>query len=315
MKYFQVWRWENMWMLFSLLSRFTFGLLAVTFVPNLWAVYSSTPTRTLLSTLCFGLLLGIGQVTYGLGIASVGTSIAIAVVSGVSCASGALLPLIFLNPTDLFRPRGIFLLVSMPVLMMGLILYSIAGRRREKEQGAARGIGVSLGFATGLAICIITGILGSSVNLGFAFGGGIIRNSLGRGGNAVNSTYAVWALLFAASFIPNVIYCSYLLFRNRGWSLFFRTGCGKELALSTGMALLSSAAFIGYGIGATVLGQYGTSVGWAAFVAATIVSSTLAGLVMGEWKNTGQRTHRLLFSAGTVILASVVVLDLGGLFQ
>jgi L-rhamnose-H+ transport protein len=314
MKYFRTWRWENMWLAFCLLSRLFFGVLAVALVPHLWQVYSSTPTRILMVPAAFGLLLGIGQVTYGLGIASVGTSVAIAVVSGVSCVSGAFVPLLVLSPADLFHARGILLLLSMPVLIVGLVLLSMAGRRREQENTDTGGMQRPLGFVAGLAVCISTGVLGSSVNLGFAFGGGIVHSSLALGGNAFNSTYAVWAILFATSFLPNLIYCAYFLSRKHSWPVFFDPGGAKELALAAGMAVLSSAAFVGYGIGTVVLGKYGTSVGWAAFVAATIIASAFGGLAMGEWKNTTQKTRRLLFSALVVILLSVGVLDLGGVF-
>lgn len=314
MKYIRILRWENMWLVFSLASRLIFGVLAVALVPHLWEVYVNTPTATMLFPLCFGLLLGIGQVTYGLGIAAVGTSIAIAVVSGVSCVSGALVPLIVLNPGNLIRARGILLLVSVPILLVGLTLYSLAGKRREGEHTASKGVTVKLGPSLGLAVCVITGILGSSINLGFAFSGAIMRISVQRGATAFNSTYAVWAILFTASLLPNLFYTAYLLTRSSSWYLFARPGVGRDVVLSIGMSVLSTAAFIGYGIGATVVGSYGTSVGWAAFVAATVLSSTMGGLATGEWENTTRRTRRLLFSAVAVILASVVVLDLGGLF-
>lgn len=315
MKRSRQWRWENTWLLFALFSMLILPwLLAIGFVPNLWAVYTTTPTGVLLIPLAFGLLLGIAQVTYGLGIVSVGISVAIAVVSGVSCVSGAFIPLALLHPDDLFRPQGILLFVGISILITGLAFYGMAGRRREKEQQGADLQAQAFGwsFRTGLAICIFTGIFGSCINLGFAFSGEIIHNSVQLGGNAVTSTYPVWALLFGASFIPNLIYCSYRLFRNDGWSLFLGEGMRNETAISIAMAVISLAGFIGYGIGANVVQKYGTSVGWAVFVASTIVASSLAGLISGEWKGTSHRAHRLLFAAVVIVLASVLTLDLGG---
>jgi quinol-cytochrome oxidoreductase complex cytochrome b subunit len=80
------------------------------------------------------------------------------------------------------------------------------------------------------------------------------------------------------------------------------------------MALLMLGAFIGYGTGAIVMGRYGTSVGWALFVAATVVASNLSGLIMGEWRDTSQHTRRLLLAAVAVVLATVAILNLGGIF-
>ncbi len=317
LKYSRRWRWENTWLLFCLLSMVILPwVLAIGFVPQLWALFSGTPSRFLLLPLGFGFILGFAQVAYGLGIVSAGISIAVSVVSGVSCVTGALVPLLVLQPSDLLRPRGILLLVSLPILLAGVVLYGMAGRRREHEQsGLASGAHVyPWGFGTGLALCIFTGVFGSSINLGFAFSGEIIRKSLALGGNATTSTFAVWTLVFGASFIPNLAYCSYLLFRDRGWARFLAQGWGKEAGLAIGMAVLSLGAFIGYGRGAIVMGRYGTSVGWALFVAATVVASNVAGLIMGEWRGTSTYTRRLLLTAVAVLLATVAILNLGGIF-
>jgi len=317
LKYSRRWRWENTWLLFSLFSLVILPwILAIGFVPELWALYSGTPTRFLLLPLGFGFILGFAQVAYGIGIVSVGISIAVSVVSGVSCVTGALVPLLVLQPSDLLRTKGILLLVSLPILLAGVVLYGMAGYRREKEQSGLTSEAhvYPWGFGTGLAICIFTGVFGSSINLGFAFSGEIIRKSLELGGNSTTSTSAVWTLLFGASFIPNLAYCSFLLFRDRGWSRFLVKGWAREAALSTAMALLMLGAFIGYGTGAIVMGRYGTSVGWALFVAATVVASNLSGLIMGEWRDTSQHTRRLLLAAVAVVLATVAILNLGGIF-
>jgi L-rhamnose-H+ transport protein len=317
LKYSKRWRWENTWLLFCLLSMVILPwMLAIGFVPQLRALFSGTPSRFLLLPLGFGFILGFAQVAYGLGIVSVGISIAVSVVSGVSCVTGALIPLVVLQPSDLLRPRGILLLVSLPILLAGVALYGMAGHRRENEQSglASEAHVYPWGFGTGLALCIFTGVFGSSINLGFAFSGEIIRKSLALGGNATTSTFAVWTLVFGASFIPNLAYCSYLLFRDRGWSRFLAQGWGKEAGLAIGMAVLSLGAFIGYGRGAIVMGRYGTSVGWALFVAATVVASNVAGLIMGEWRGTSTHTRRLLLAAVAVLLATVAILNLGGIF-
>ena len=136
------------------------------------------------------------------------------------------------HPEDLFRPRGLLLLLSIPFLIVGLMFYAFAGRRREKEQ-ADPNAGPSppkSSFATGMALCIFTGIFGSSYNLGFAFGGDVIRASLRHGAGPLTSTYAVWSLVLGAGFIPNLVYCVYLLVKNRTGKLFAVRGWPREAA-------------------------------------------------------------------------------------
>jgi L-rhamnose-H+ transport protein len=317
MKYTRQWKWENTWLVFAATALLIIPwLLAAGFVHRLADVYRSVSTRALLAPLIFGFLWGIAQVTFGLGISAVGMALAFAVVAGLSCLTGALVPLLVLNPADLLRPRGILLLISMPILFAGLLLYGMAGRRREKEQkhaDSATGT-AAMAFMTGLAICIFTGIFGSNINLGFAFSGPILEKAVALGATPVTSTYASWALVLGAGFIPNLLYCFLLLFRNGTWALFRKPGWGRETGLGIAMGLLWLSGMVGYGIGATLVGKYGTSLGYTLFITAMILSSNFLGILTGEWKATSRTTRRVLAAAVVVILISVLVLNLGGLF-
>ena len=317
MKYTRQWKWENTWLVFATSALLIIPwLLATAFVPHLGEVYRSVSSRALRAPLIFGFFWGIAQVTFGLGISAVGMALAFAVVAGLSCLSGALVPSLVLSPADLLRPRGILLLISMPILIAGLVLYGMAGRRREKEQtpaGPATGA-AAMSFTTGLAVCIFTGIFGSNINLGFAFSGPILEKAVALGAVPVASTYASWALVLGVGFIPNLLYCLRLLFRNGTWPLFLTRGWARETGLAIAMALFWLSGMVGYGIGATLVGKYGTSLGYTLFTTAIILSSNFLGILTGEWKATSPATRRVLAEAVVVILMSVVVLNLGGLF-
>jgi len=167
---------------------------------------------------------------------------------------------------------------------------------------------------TGLAICIFTGIFGSNLNLGFAFSGPILDKAVALGAIPVTSTYASWALVLGAGFIPNLFYCCLLLSRNGTWPLFLKPGWARETCLAIAMGLLWLSGMVGYGIGATLVGKYGTSLGFTLFITAMILSSNFLGILAGEWKGTSRATRRVLAAAVVVILISVVALNLGGLF-
>jgi L-rhamnose-H+ transport protein len=317
MKYTRQWKWENTWLVFAAAALLIIPwLLAAGFVPHLADVYRGVSSRALLAPLIFGFLWGIAQVTFGLGISAVGMALAFAVVAGLSCLSGSLIPLLVLYPGDLLRPRGILLLISMPILFAGLVLYGMAGRRREKEQkpADAAASAAAMAFMTGLAICIFTGIFGSNINLGFAFSGPILEKAVALGAIPVTSTYASWALVLGAGFIPNLLYCFLLLFRNGTWSLYLKPGRARETGLAIAMGLLWLSGMVGYGIGATLVGKYGTSLGYALFITTMILSSNFLGILTGEWTATSSKTRRVLTAAVVVILVSVLVLNLGGLF-
>jgi L-rhamnose-H+ transport protein len=317
LKYARAWHWENTWLVFSLTALLVLPwMLALGFVPQLGELYRQVPSRAILIPLIFGFLWGIAQTTFGLSIKAVGMALAFAVVSGLGCLLGSLIPLLTSNPADLFRPRGLLLLASLPVLFPGLVLYAVAGRRREKEQatGAGPAEAAVMSFAAGLAITVFTGIFGANLNLGFHFGHDLVRRGLELGGNPATSTYPVWALVLPAGVIPNVLYCVYRLSRNGTWSAFRTSGWAKECALAIAMAVLWLGGMVCYGIGATLVGRYGTSVGFALFSASIILAANAGGILAGEWKATSARTRQWLAAGLLAIIASVVVLSLGGLF-
>ena len=317
MKYSRSWRWENTWLMFSVGALLFFPwLLALVFTPNLAAVYRTTSRHALFYPLLFGLLWGFAQTTFGLGISAVGMALAFAVVMGLACLFGSLVPLLVLNPSDLLHPRGLLLLASMPLLFLGLTYCGLAGSRRDKEKSSPDRPeeSANTSFRLGLAICVFTGAFGANLNLGFAFSGDLIPRGQSLGANAVTATYPVWALVLSAGFISNLVYCSYLLSRNQTWTRFWCRGSSREAALGIAMALLWLAGIVCYGIGATLVGKYGTSLGFALFMAVTILASNLLGIWMGEWKGISDRTMNQLMLGVGMVLVSVIVLNLGGLF-
>lgn len=315
MKYSRNWRWENTWLLFTLGALLVFPwLLALGFTLNLAEVYRSTSRQSLFYPLLFGFLWGFAQTTFGLGISAVGMALAFAVVMGLACLFGSLVPLLARNSSDLLHPRGLLLLASMPLLFLGLTYCGLAGSRRDKEKPSPGRDPAAMSFPLGLAICVFTGVFGANLNLGFAFSGDLIPRSQSLGANAVTATYSVWTLVLSAGFIPNLVYCSYLLSRNRTWTRFWSPGSSREAALGIAMAFLWLAGIVCYGIGATLVGKYGTSLGFALFMAVTILASNLLGIWMGEWKGISGRTMHQLALGVALVLVSVIVLNLGGLF-
>jgi L-rhamnose-H+ transport protein len=317
MKYSRNWKWENFWLVFSVVGILLVPwTLALALVPHLFHVYAGVSPRALLLPMVFGLFWGFAQVTFGISLRMVGVALTFAVVSALGSLSGSLVPLLAFHPEDLLRPRGILLLVSIPFLIVGLILYAFAGRRREKEQRAqADGAqGAKSSFARGMALCLFTGIFASSFNLGFSFAGDVIKSSLHLGAGPLTSTYAVWSIVLGAGFIPNLAYCVYLVIQNRSLRFFKASGWQREALLSTTMALTWIGAVVIYGIGATLVGVYGTSIGYMLFVATSILLANAFGLMTGEWKGTSARTRNFLIAAVAFILTAIVILNLGGLF-
>src|SRR5215831_8723690 len=104
MKYSRQWKWENTWLIFCLVSLVILPWsLATGLTPEILRVYREVPGRALCYPLAFGFLWGIAQVTFGIGIEAVGMALTFAVVMGLACLFGSLIPLLVLAPGDLLQ--------------------------------------------------------------------------------------------------------------------------------------------------------------------------------------------------------------------
>jgi len=317
MKYSKTWAWENIWSVYALTALLVLPwALAVGFVPRLSAVYAGLGWHALLYPVMFGLLWGIAQTTFGLSIQAIGMAITFAIVSGLVCLTGSLIPLLAFHPAELFQPLGILMVVSLPILLAGLALYGKAGMRRENEQPAvpshaAKG---AITYKAGLALCIFTGIFGSAWNLGFVFSGDVLRRGIQFGAKPLTAPYAAWALILSGGLLPNILYPAFLLSRRHTWPSFTKGNWIRELGLGLLMAVVWLGAILSYGVGATLVGKYGTSVGFTVYIAASVLASNAIGVATGEWKGSSSRTWKLLAAGLALILLSVMVINLGGLF-
>jgi L-rhamnose-H+ transport protein len=73
------------------------------------------------------------------------------------------------------------------------------------------------------------------------------------------------------------------------------------------MAILWMGAFALYGMSATYLGRFGTSIGWGLFQIFMIMTATLSGFFSGEWRF-APRSARTLLVFSIVFLGSATAL-------
>ena len=306
MKYSRHWKWENTWLVFCTLALLVLPLAAASvMVGNLAAAYRGGSLTDFAPALICGFLWGTAQVTFGIGIASVGMAMAFAIVVGMCSVLGSLFPMIVQRPDDLAARPGLVLMSSAAILTCGLILYAKAARARESggHEGGRGGH-----YRKGLVVCLYTGATGGAINLGFAFSGALVERVVGHGVTPQSASAAVWAVLLPAGFLPNLAYCLYLLACNRTLKTFGEE-TGREGLLSSAMAVLWLSGWLGYGFGATAMGAHGTSVGFAAYMTALLLWSTYLGVLTGEWKSAPAHAVRLMRISVGVIVLSVVVLS------
>jgi L-rhamnose-H+ transport protein len=310
MKKMPAWRWENTWLLFALSGLLIFpSIINFATVPDVASVYAGASPAILIKVLLFGLLWGVGATLFGLGISRVGMALGFALILGITASFGSLLPLAILHSEQLVSKRGLALIGGTFIMVLGLVFLALAGRTREHDSGTS-GV-VRSSFASGLVICIFSGIFSSMINFSFVFGDELRLRALQAGASNAMAANPIWTLTVTGGFVPNFLYCLYLLHRNRTWSVFREGNPSAYWPLGMLTGLLWFGGIVFYGMGAASLGALGGIVGWPIFMTVDILAALLWGAVSGEWKGVSRRALIYNWTGVGVLLVAIAVISAG----
>lgn len=311
MKRMTRWRWENTWLVYSVAGLVVLPwILVFLTVPHFGRVLASASGAVIVEVVLFGFGWGVGSTLFGQGILRVGMALTFAIVLGITASLGSLLPLVVLHPDELFTRQGYFLMGGLAIVVLGIMVCSVAGHRREKElssQATQRG---GSGFWLGLVICILSGIFSAMLNFSFVFGKDLQTAALAMGASQAMSSNLIWALALGAGFLANAGYCVYLLRKNHTWGVLTQADISVNYWL--GAILMGAVWFFGiafYGMGATAMGDLGAVLGWPLFMAMNIAAANVWGAVSGEWKGASRRTYGYSWAGVGVLLIAIYVIS------
>ncbi len=305
LKFIRRWRWENTWLIFSLVSLVVLPwALALLFVNHLFRTYTSLNASQFVAPILFGAGWGIAQVLFGISIQRLGLALAYAIVVGLGTLLGTLVPLFAQHRAQVDRALLVPVLAGIVIMLIGIAISAWAGHIREhsRETDTASPLGR---YNVAVFVAVLCGILAPMLNYSFAFGQDIAVAAIRFGNPEVRAAYAVWPIGLAGGLLPNLGYSIYLLRRNRTATLFrFQL---PDMFWAILMAALWMGAFALYGMSATYLGRFGTSIGWGLFQIFMIMTATLTGVFTGEWKR-APRFARALLALSIICLGGATVL-------
>jgi L-rhamnose-H+ transport protein len=318
------WAWENTWLVYSAVGMVAAGwAVAWCTVPNLAAVYADAGTTVIAMVFLFGMLWGVANFLFGLGIDMLGISLAFPLTIGLSLALGSLLTLTAKDPAALLSAGGVATVAGVVVIVAGVVLCAIAGVERDRQQVGAPDTAPSVPdrrprrrLVLGLTVAIASGLFDPMLNFAFQFGGRIESAAAAQGAHPLACSDALWVWPLLGSFVVNAAYCSFLLTRNRTWRRYWEPETASHWALGPLMGIIWMGSITLYGRGASLMGSYGKSVGWAVFYCAIILFSGLWGIVCGEWRSARRRPMGIMLAGLAVLAVAFVVLGYGNyLFQ
>lgn len=309
MKFTRRWQWENTWLVWTIYALIILPpVMALATIPSLFQVYSEVGFGIVATVAAFGAGWGIAQVLFGLAIDAIGIALAFSIVLGISAALGSLIPFIRLHPEKLFSPAGYTIVAGVILVIIGVSVCAVAGRKRERAQLTGATAPRKTSYARGLSFAIIAGICAALMNFGIAFGGPIIRAATEAGAKPEWTINAIWLPLMMAGAIPNLAYCIYLLRKNDTGSRFRESGTGTYWFLAFVMAAFWFGSTILYGISTGKLGELGAVLGWPLFMSLIVITASVLGIVTGEWKGTGKKPLRIQIAGVAVLVLAVFVL-------
>lgn len=294
MKFMRGWRWENGWLVFSSTCCLVLPLgLALLTTPNLLHIYRDVGLGTVGLVFLFGIGWGIGAVLYGLGADFLGMALGIAIITGINACLGTLLPILFLNKGQMSLTGMLVLTAGLAILVLGVVLVSIAGGIRQRQQCADASIAnkKKASFLLGMSICILAGVFCPMANFAFFFGQPI-TDAVTQLGTVptYNSGYALLLPWFFGGWVANTLYCLYLMKRNGSFSCYKQPGSFGNMIKGIVMSVLFLAGMVLYGsLAISFIPNIGPIVGWPIFLAATIIAANALGLLSGEWKGCDRR--------------------------
>lgn len=308
MKTTRRWAWENTWLAWTVLALIALPLITtLSTVPNLGKLYYSIPLGNVIEVVAFGAGWGVAQVLFGLAIDLIGIALTFSLVMGTSAVVGSLIPLFRLHHDSLKASPSHDLIVGVALMIAGVSVCAIAGKRRERA--FALQATIHSRASLGIIFALLCGLGASFVNFGISFGTPLVQAARSLGAGPFASSNAVWLPLMLAGAIPNLLYCAWLLKRKNTISRFSSGGVTHWL-LALVMAVCWFGSTVLYGVSITILGSWGPVFGWPLFMSLIVITASLLGIFTGEWKGSGPSPIRIQWSGVSLLVLAVFSLAL-----
>jgi L-rhamnose-H+ transport protein len=325
------WAWESYWIVGGIFSWLIVPPLAAYLtIPNFGEIIRHADTQVLTITYIFGLLWGIGGLTYGLGVRYLGVALGSSIILGLCSVFGSLIPSIYydFHPTagkDSFSDLtgsdwGRMVLLGIAVCILGIIICGRAGILKEKDLKQSGKVSENKDYriGLGLVVSIISGVLSACFAFGLDAGKSMANeaNDLWKAanpgqGNFLFNNNVTYVVILWGGLTTNLIWCMILNARNKTFGDYTnkRTPLLRNYIFSALAGTTWFLQFFFYGMGESKLGNGPSS--WILHMAFIILIANIWGLVLKEWKGVRKQTLTTVIVGIIVIILSVLIVGKG----
>lgn len=218
------WSWETFWIVGGVFSWVVApSVLGSLLLPDLYGHIAAAPRSSLFWSYAFGVLWGIGGLTFGLTMRYLGIALGMAVALGFCAAFGTLMPPIVDGKFAelLTSTSGLTVLAGVLACLVGIGISGAAGMSKEGELSEEEKAAAvkEFDFKKGMLVAVFAGVMSSCFAYGLAAGkplGEITRVALeASGGSPLWQNLPVLVVVLWGGFTTNFIWCVLLNIRNR----------------------------------------------------------------------------------------------------
>lgn len=308
------WSWESYWIVQGvfawLVLPFLGALLAVPEGQSLFGLFAQAPSFNVWMTILFGVLWGVGGLTFGLSMrylgVALGQSIALGTCAGLGTIMGPVLLNIFFPELDALSSLTFAVILGVVVTLVGIAIIGVAGGMKsaalseEEKKEAVK----DFNFPKGLAIALLAGFMSGCFNVGLEFGKDI---NFGELTDPMFRTLPATFLVTFGGFITNMIYCFYQNSANGTWGDYKKTAVwGNNLLFCLLAGALWYSQFFGLALGKGFLTESPTlmTLSFCILMALNVVFSNVWGIILKEWKGCSPKTIAVLICGIVVLVIS-----------
>ncbi|MDL2265161.1 L-rhamnose/proton symporter RhaT [Parabacteroides sp. OttesenSCG-928-G07] len=303
------WSWESFWLTQGVFAWLVFpllgALLAVPAGSSLGQIIA-VDTSAAIKAMGFGILWGVGGLTFGLSMRYLGVALGQSIALGTCAAFGTLIPALMAG-TDLFHGTGLILLIGVCITLAGIAVIGYAGGLRaqnmtEEERKAAV---KDFALSKGLLVALLSGVMSACFALGLEAGAPLVV----EGASELFQTLPATLMVTCGGFLTNAAYCLYQNTKNKTFGDYGKKEVLVNNLLFCALAgLLWYSQFFGLSMGKSFFTESSVMLAfsWSILMSLNVIFSNVWGILLKEWKGVSAKTVMVLITGMCILIFSLL---------
>lgn len=299
------WSWESYWIIQGVFAWLVFplmgALLAVPAGENLFALYAANPAATF-KTIFFGILWGVGGLTFGLSMRYLGVALGQSIALGTCAGLGTILtPLLTGKAGDLTAP----VIIGVVVTLLGIGIIGWAGMLKTKEvdDDKKKESVKDFNFGKGILVALLAGFMSACFAIGLGFGEPLSWEA----SKPIFKTLPATLLVTFGGFLTNAVYCLFQNQKNKTWGDYGKGSVWVNNLIFCALAgILWYSQFFGLSLGKGFLQNAPVllAFSWCILMSLNVTFSNVWGIILKEWKGCSKKTISVLVIGLVVLIVS-----------